>query len=233
MLVEAELLKQEELFQFDREFVDEIAFPLGDRYPGEIFTNYFSYYGGFVKKYRPKRILEIGVRYGYTGAVFCLAAKCAHEEAFGAPWLPGHPQIVAYYGIDDESYHGGSCAKAQENLDKQCPFAYTEVRRWNSFDGLPNDFLDFDLIHIDGNHDTHGVWNDLKICWPRLNTHGIILLDDYQMPPIEAAIHNWLALHDNTEEVIAVQKLPTERGMVAIQRTGETGPAPKGSVVPC
>jgi predicted O-methyltransferase YrrM len=206
MVIEKELIRSDERFSFDRELIDQVAFPIGDRYPEEIFSNYFFWYSGLVTKYKPLRILEIGVRYGYTGIVFCLAARKAGIND------------VEYLGIDDESYHARSCDRANQNLRQMVPFATAKALRWNSFDGLPPGCGEFDLIHIDGNHDTHGVFNDLQICWPVLRPGGVIVLDDYQMPQIERAIHQWLALFEGSEEIVQVQEVETERGHFLIRK---------------
>jgi predicted O-methyltransferase YrrM len=125
---------------------------------------------------------------------------------------------IEYLGLDDESYHARSCDRANANLQQVVPLANARALRWNSFDGLPPNCGNFDLIHIDGNHDTHGVMNDLQICWPVLNPGGVIVLDDYQMPPIERAIQNWLAIYAESDEVLEVQEVQTERGHFLIRK---------------
>ena len=209
MVVEAELLTASERFSFDRAMIDKVAFPLGDRYPPEIFTSYFEWYSGLAHKYQPRRILEIGVRYGYTGIVFLIGARDSKGQC-----------DTEYLGIDDESYHHGSCAQANLNFAQIFPWARMKAVRWNSFDGLPSNAGTFDLIHIDGNHDTHGVLNDLGHCWPALNPGGIIILDDYQFPQIKLAIDTWLEAKDISEEVVEVQRLETERGHCLLRKTG-------------
>jgi len=213
MVLEAQLFDNEtERFYFDRAIIDKVALPLGDRYPDEIMSNYFAQYGGMVQKYRPRRILEIGVRYGYTAIVLCTAALYTAVRS-------GKTDCdVEYLGIDDESYHANSCAQANENFRIAIPWANARCLRWNSFDGLPPSCNSFDMIAIDGNHDQHGVFNDLQICWPALNPGGVILLDDYQMPQIVRAIDNWLALYDTGEEIIEVQEVQNERGMFLLRK---------------
>lgn len=197
-------------FEFDRALIDKVAFPLGDRYPQEIFDRYFYDYGGMAQKFKPRRVLEIGVRYGYTGIVFCLGAR-------------GKLGIVDidYVGLDDESYHANSCAQANANFAQAVPWANARAMRWNSFNGLPKDIGTFDMIHVDGNHDTHGVLNDLGHTWPVLNPGGFILLDDYYMPPIRKAIDTWLAAMDVSEEVVEVQWVENERGHAYVRKVAK------------
>ncbi len=211
MVIETELITAEDQHAFDRKLIDDVAFPVGDRYPGEIFSNYFFWYTALVKRYRPKRILEIGVRYGYTGIAFCWTAlEMGIDE-------------IEYLGVDDESYHARSCDRANANLRQVVPLANATALRWNSFDGLPPNCGTFDLIHIDGNHDDFGVLNDLQICWPVLNEGGVIVLDDYQMPGIQRGVNNWLSIFDGSPEVIEIQEVDTERGHFLIRKCSGEG----------
>ncbi len=250
MIVESELLVPAEFLPFERALVDQVAFPLGDRYPPEIFDRYFFVYSGLVFKYRPARILEIGVRYGYTGAVFCYAALVAAvreadrrataalqpgagQKGFSLPRqlpvLPGELArvsaelgdlpVVEYVGLDDESYHSRSCVQANANLDLVVgSFAQARAFKHNSFEGLPGGIGTFDLIHVDGNHSTKGVLNDLGICWPVLNPGGIVVLDDYYFPEIKLAIDQWVEAKKETEEQIEVQFVESERGHYLIRK---------------
>lgn len=50
--------------------------------------------------------------------------------------------------------------------------------------GLSQDILPtleetFDYIYIDGDHSYEGVKSDLNLCWPLLETRGILVLHDY------------------------------------------------------
>jgi len=44
---------------------------------------------------------------------------------------------------------------------------------------LPTLTQDFDLIYIDGDHTSEGVFNDAKLSFPLLKKNGIIIFDDY------------------------------------------------------
>lgn len=208
MVVEVEFLTEPEWWKFDRRLVDQVAFPLGDRYPQEIIDRYFAVYGGLVHKFRPRHMLEIGVRFGYTGIVCCAAALAAGVERF------------EYLGIDDESYHAGSCQQANDNFRIVGFHARCRALRWNSFDGIPAKLGTFDLIHVDGNHDKHGVLNDLMNVWPILHQRGFVILDDYYFPQIREAIDQWLEEFVDSDNVVAVQFVEDERGHAIIRKTG-------------
>jgi predicted O-methyltransferase YrrM len=45
----------------------------------------------------------------------------------------------------------------------------------------------FDLIHIDGNHDTESVMGDVTLYLPRLKTRGFVVLDDISWSSVRPA----------------------------------------------
>lgn len=150
----------------ERAFLDEVALPAGDNYGDELFTEYLADYAGMAVKYHPARVFEIGVRFGYIAMCMANAVHNAGAQQF------------EYLGIDDESYVFGSCERANANFAHRCPYASMRAIKANSFYGLPQGIGTFDFIHVDGNHDYHGVQNDLGRVWPLLNEGGFILLDD-------------------------------------------------------
>lgn len=210
MLEEYVLFSDKKRYVINRQIIDDVAIPLGDVYDDELFKGYFADYAGMVRTYKPKRFLEIGVRYGYTGIVVATAIKSL--ETVKSPLLP-----FEYRGMDDESYHNGSCARANENFKKAIPWCNSEAIKWNSFGDWP-DLGTFDMIHVDGNHDYNGVWNDLNKAWPILNAGGFILLDDATTPGIAAAIDNFLYGFEKSEEVVRFHRQANERYHVYIQK---------------
>ena len=208
MLERYPLFDNSERLVIDRAFIDQVALPMGDRYEDGLFEHYFGDYAGMARKYAPRRILEIGVRYGYIAMCLCYGARQAR---------PG--EAILYRGMDDELYHGGSCAKANENFGKVIPWADAQAVKWNSFDEWIN-WGGFDIIHIDGNHDYVGVWNDINKAWPILHANGIIMLDDATTPGIRAAIDNFLSKFERSPEHVRVHDQPNERQHIYIQKVG-------------
>lgn len=213
MVHEAVLFTNEERYPIDRSIIDQVALPVGDNYADDLFTEYFADYAGMAKKYKPKRIYEIGVRYGYTA--ICMILGCRANR--GAP-------KAEYVGVDDESYH--ACVeRANDNFKTVVPFATAYCHRWNSFHGVPKDVGTFDMIHIDGNHDYHGVMNDLRHTWPILNPGGLILLDDAaefdaegRPGPIYRAIQDFLSELNAGLPRVEYQLQPNQRTHVYIKR---------------
>ena len=209
MLIEASLFDAEtESYEFDRSLIDQIALPVNDRYGDALFPGYFYQYAGMARKYKPKRIYEVGARYGYI-AIAMVAGVRANR---------GRPN-TEYVGIDDESYHHGSCAQANRNFAQVFPDVKMRAMYWNSFHGMPPDLGSFDFIHIDGNHDYHGVMNDAMACWPWLNPGGIMLFDDATVDsPIWEAIQNFTAQFHSSPESVEYHYQRNERNHVYLRK---------------
>jgi predicted O-methyltransferase YrrM len=210
------IFSHEERYPIDRELIDPLALPVGDYYGDDIFNGYFADYAGMARKYKPKRILEIGVRYGYTGLVFVHAIKK----------LRGSPN-VEYVGLDDESYHGGSNVRANANFQTVFPNVPMQARTWNTITmGLPPDIGTFDLIHVDGNHERRWAVSDLSLVWPILNEGGIVMMDDCSMTAddprfdIYEGVMEWLTERRIAPELIEWQYHTNERNHLYLKKCG-------------
>jgi predicted O-methyltransferase YrrM len=198
VLQEAKIFDPSDRYLIDRNIIDDIALPVGDVYGDDVFSEYLADFAGIAKVYKPKRIFEVGTRYGYIGICMLLGA---HNN-------PGSPK-PEYLGIDDESYHFGSCDRANQNFAKVVPWASAKCIKFNSFYGLPEGIGTFDVCHVDGNHDQHGVLNDATRCWPLLNRGGLMLFDDAtEGGPVYQGIMEFLVRFENSPEVVEFQYYP-------------------------
>ena len=208
MIEQAELFADKDRFFLQRDQIDCFTVPLGDRYGDDIFEWYFAIYAGVTRKYVPGRIFEVGTRFGATAICMLLG-------------LPAQGNAI-FRSIDDESYDYDSCSKANRNFAEQVPWADAKCIHWNSFDTLHPEVValsPYDLIHIDGNHDKHGVLNDLAKCWPLLAWNGLTVLDDATHPPIKAAIEEWLAKMAPLQDVrVRYQHYTDARGHCFLQK---------------
>lgn len=107
----------------------------------------------------PTSILEVGVRYGYSARAFLDA--CPNAQ---------------YVGIDaDRASFGGIVGAlgwaATSLADYRCTFLPLDSQTINRFPGKR-----YDLIHIDGQQDGDGTWNDLE---KALFQAKYILVDGY------------------------------------------------------
>lgn len=112
----------------------------------------YSVYTALCEELKPKTILEIGVRAGYSA----YAMLSAVPEA-------------TYQGIDaDNGTNGGEKGYylyAQEMLEREFPKASVTIHKDDSQQLLCLDRR-YDLIHIDGGHNHDEALHDLELCRP-------------------------------------------------------------------
>ena len=147
---------------------------------------------------RPVSVLEIGVRAGYTAAMF-LASGC-----------------MKYVGLDATDSWGGTPGAvdwAKLMLPTNFPTASVKIHHVNTqslktFAGYGN----FDLVHVDGDHSLQGCLHDLMLslsCNPRW-----ILVDDILHHPESCKIAaECFATRYNLRHIF----LPTLRGDMLFQ----------------
>lgn len=109
-------------------------------------VDYYRLKWAIAKVLQPARILELGVRFGYSALAFLSAAPRAH-----------------YIGIDNESdsFGGsrGSIAVAQAKLQSYS----AQLIKGDTLDFQEFPGGHFDLIHIDGQQDEIGTTHDLEV----------------------------------------------------------------------
>jgi hypothetical protein len=218
-------MPQQCLFDVSERFpvpMNEIAHPEDRCIFGTHFgeNSYYADFAGIARKYAPRAILEIGVRYGYSGIAMCLGTKAAGTDP------------IYYVGCDAEYFSGPqsdmkyrnyrSNAVAQENFNRFVPGVLAEFHTINTqTHGLPEEVRGswqgsgkqitftprlFDIINVDGDHSFAGASKDLRQTWSLLNVGGILIIDDTGMEGVRQAIevfirergseldHQW---HDN------------------------------------
>ena len=136
-------------------------------------TNLYPVYAGIVKEIRPKRLLEIGVRYGYSMAV-ALDAWPGIEAVVGIDMFSG-----GGWGGTDGAYHI-ACAKLRALRRTRWP--NLRSLRLENYDTQQVSDLshlgEFDLIYVDGDHSPEGCLHDLGLTVPLLAAGGSLVVDD-------------------------------------------------------
>lgn len=179
--------------------IEQIAVPSDLSIFGTHFgeSTYYADFAGVAKKYAPRRILEIGVRFGYSGIAMTSGALAG-----------GAPAPLEYVGCDAEFFSNPECpndsyalyrsnAVAAENFKRFRPGVDAEFYTCDTRRGLPEAIAgrQFDLINVDGDHSYEGAFGDLQRVWPLLAPGGVIIVDDTGMVDVKRACEEFRDLH--------------------------------------
>ena len=163
-----------------------------------------------VKEYKgkPIKILEIGCLEGQSTEWFIKNvlthknSKIVCVDPFINPLCKhGEKERLFNDKTIEEMFH--------ENIIKKFPLK-VEYHKQKSQDFLRSHCGKncFDIIYIDGDHESKSVLEDMVLAWPKLKSGGIMLLDDYGMggetpfhrKPI-AAINSFMSCYDGDYKV--------------------------------
>lgn len=118
-----------------------------------------------IRRYKPKRVLEIGFGRGYWAVC---AAKAMHESSIDG-------SIISIdVKVDDEHMKHLSSLFPKEWLTR------IQLHVGKSTDMLPNIEGDFDMVYIDGDHTLQGVTTDWNLIANRFKQ--FVIFDDYHLP---------------------------------------------------
>jgi len=182
---------------------------------------YYGDYCGIAAKYGPRRILEIGVRYGYSGIALCDGAL---RSGFTVP-------RVNYTGIDAECFGAAEPGGDAYRLYRSNAIAAENFKRFFEPDAVQARFftLDtqkealppavtssaYDLVNIDGHHSYDGALKDMENTWPLLREGGLVLVDDMGMEEVARAVFHFV---QQVTEPVQCQLHPNERMLMIIRK---------------
>lgn len=151
----------------------------GDPYQPEAGTpGYYAAKARIAAWIKPTRVVEIGVRAGYSALAF-------HQ---------GYP-YTEFYGLDmDQGYWGGVAGYLDEALTRlsELPLTLLTACREDSqqIKVLPPLGKDADLFHVDGNHTAKGTAHDILL---GLNNGArYIVVDDYDFTEYVTEGADWV-----------------------------------------
>jgi hypothetical protein len=133
-------------------------------------TDYFSinayYWGNILKKFSKISYLEIG-----------------SFEGNSALYVLKNFQTKKVICVD--IWHDKNEPELQEREFKNFKYNLKEFnKRYSMFKGTSDNFFkknnnNFDIIYVDGSHESKQVYKDLNNSWYILNNNGILICDDY------------------------------------------------------
>lgn len=182
---------------------------------------YYASFAGLAKKYQPQDILEIGVRFGYSGIAMCLGALAGGRSV----------ESLEYHGIDacyfshpdDPSWLSNDVAR--EHFQRMVPGLYLELHRYDTRRGLPEEvnlrLATYDLINVDGDHSFEGCYRDLGNIWPLATPGALVVVDDVGMEDVRRAISLFSGERLAAGELAGFQWYQNERGWAILQKVAD------------
>jgi predicted O-methyltransferase YrrM len=157
--------------------------------------NSYEWLASIAWELQPKRILEIGVRFGY-GAISMLWGT-----AKGKP-----PAKTSYWGLDNEQAEAGSNDFARSAILPFCEGWPVLMKKL--IENLPS----YDLIYVDGYHTPEAVLEDLALAGNLRMPGGVILVDDVTfIPSLMQPVLDWARARE-----FETEWLPTYRGLLVL-----------------
>lgn len=208
--------------------IEQVAIPTDITIFGTHFgeNTYYADYAGIGRRYAPKRVLEIGVRFGYSGIAITSGALAG-----------GARPPVQYVGLDAEFFAGNtnderysnyrSNAIAAENFRRYRPGVEATFYTCDTRNGLPDEILiqQFDLINVDGDHSYEGAFGDMNRVWSLLASGGIMIVDDTGMEGVRRAVEQFR--NEHAGELEGFQWHSNERGFAIFKKKPPVVAAPQ------
>lgn len=165
----------------------------------------FTWYRAVARAVAPVYILELGVRYGYSGMAMLQGAKDAGV-------LP-----VTYVGIDAEMDGVASNDIAIANLTRIEDVVIQIIKsNTNNVVGTSAFLFElghrYDLIHVDGDHSVDGVRCELALAEKWVRSGGTILIDDIDADNVRIMADTFCKVRNFSPIVI-----PTYHGMYMVR----------------
>jgi hypothetical protein len=201
----------------------------------------FGYiYYSFVRTLRPKNIVVIGSKAGFTPVMFGLGVK--DNEGFGVGKIECYNTksivtnefgkvffIDPSYSVernDNNHWYGiGFWDNPQEVKNLWAKFEISEIvehYKMTSEEFVNSKFCpnEIDLIYIDGDHSYNGIMNDFKIYFDKIKRNGMIIAHDVdpQVPILLPDAGGYEAFNDLSEEKFEKLRLPIFPGLAIIRK---------------
>jgi len=157
----------------------------------------YEWYYTYGHEFKPQRILEVGVRFGYSVLAMMFGANGCTEH-------------VSLY--DNEQEEPGSLNVANDLINKAFPDVVVSIHKTDTqiYDPAHGEGP-FDLIHIDADHRPEAVRHDITVFWSLLRSSGVMILDDMMSIDGENAcplffhLMPWLFDHNAVAQVMFIK----------------------------
>lgn len=141
---------------------------------------YYYYKWYYAELSKSKRILEIGVRLGYSAFAFMSSSYC--EEYTG--WDIQKP-IDGGMTFDTTDWVKDKVFSKFPSIKSNLETKDTQIDEWLSDE--------YDFIHVDGSHSYFGALSDCSKAYSVLSKGGLMVVDDYVfIPAVKKAVDCFL-----------------------------------------
>lgn len=153
---------------------------------------------------KPINYLEIGVGYG-ANVCSVSATYASHPNST----LHCIDPFMAYPDYPDltQAEHDTIHSAFIQNLQSAEILTKTVLYRDHSIDVLPKlpPTLGFELIYVDGNHHPIYRLEDLVLCFRRLATHGVMIVNDNMVETVNPAVESFLHSYKESMNVMGME----------------------------
>ena len=166
----------------------------------------YAWYRAIGVAKQPQRILELGVRYGYS--LLAMGAGSAKlEKIFGVDSeYDGIPSNAIAFSALKKAFPGiGISLLKEDTVNMRREIVYFATTEY----GRPQP--PYDIVHVDGNHSPEGLISELEIAESCIAADGWILVDDVDTHHVFKAAVEFTVMHEKNSLVI-----PTFHGMLLI-----------------
>jgi SAM-dependent methyltransferase/predicted O-methyltransferase YrrM len=183
--------------------------------------NCYEWYAGYAAALKPKSILEIGTRRGYSLLAMLLSCDTVEEiavldnESYGVKldWIEEILTAIRADGINGQKPGFRVYRNDTQTDGIQLPLRYH---------GTDHASERWDIIHVDGDHTEAGALHDLELAAEALAPSGTIILDDVVFyADVAKALRRFEADHPGEW---LVDHYPSLRGHALLTRREEVEP---------
>ena len=182
--------------------------------------NTYAWYRAIAAVKAPKRILELGVRYGYAGIAMIKGARHAGVTTPRYTGVDGEmdgleTNHTAEINIYRYGYDSSFRIATRDDGATQEVARIMKINTRNTYQVVSAVGLHYDIVHVDGDHSLAGILLELEIARMCVSRNGLILVDDIDTPHVR----NEAEVFCRSRGIIPMF-IPTFHGMFLIDMSG-------------
>lgn len=162
--------------------------------------NNYAWFHAIGKTYKPRVIVEMGTRFGYSLKAFTSGA--------------GHPPEDFSLWVYDVECDGIKTLDVFERYFEAAGFTDINIHRVNTQSLTTLGIAGVDLAMVDGEHTESGCLHECNLAWDALDSGGIMVIDDASYEAPRAGVMKFC----EQRHIEPLEYLPSLRGIYLIQK---------------